>query len=300
MHYVLRGRIAKANPYQLDKTLTVEGAAAESKATGEIIANAFNEAKNLAENAQTVANTKVPLAGGRMTGLLRIPMLAMYPADGFTQTMRFLNESGRYKIEMNAASNNRFQLLQYDVDTQKYEYYRMPVVTPGLSENVGYKILTSKELISIKEGGTGANSVEQALENLGAVAKTGDTMVGELNMGGHKVSGVADPTEYSDAVNKEYADTIKETAEGKCSRKNCVISLTKGAEGWIENTQIVSVESVLADLTKCDVITSPVEDSREVYNDCIVRCTEQGDGTLTFKCDDVPETNLNVNVLVLI
>lgn len=35
MHYVLDGKIASAHPYQLDKTLSVEGAGAEAKATGD-------------------------------------------------------------------------------------------------------------------------------------------------------------------------------------------------------------------------------------------------------------------------
>lgn len=44
MHYVLGGKIAKAHPYQLDKTLTVDGAGAEAQATGK----AINEAKKTA------------------------------------------------------------------------------------------------------------------------------------------------------------------------------------------------------------------------------------------------------------
>ena len=46
MHYTLNGKIASAHPYQLDKTLTVEGAGAEAKATGERI----EEIKTLAES----------------------------------------------------------------------------------------------------------------------------------------------------------------------------------------------------------------------------------------------------------
>lgn len=37
MHYNMAGKIAIAHPYQLDPTLTVEGAGAEAKATGEAI-----------------------------------------------------------------------------------------------------------------------------------------------------------------------------------------------------------------------------------------------------------------------
>lgn len=49
MHYTLRGTIAKAHPYQLDKTLTVEGAGAEAKATGEAI-------KEVAKHAERIDN----------------------------------------------------------------------------------------------------------------------------------------------------------------------------------------------------------------------------------------------------
>lgn len=37
MKYTLRGKVARSHPYSLDKTLTVEGTAAESKSTGEAI-----------------------------------------------------------------------------------------------------------------------------------------------------------------------------------------------------------------------------------------------------------------------
>lgn len=39
------------------------------------------------------------------------------------------------------------------------------------------------------------------------VAKAGATMSGELNMGNHKITSVASPTQDGDVVNKEYLDT---------------------------------------------------------------------------------------------
>lgn len=46
MQFTLKGKIAKAHPYQLDKTLTVEGAGAEAEATGK----AINAVKKIAED----------------------------------------------------------------------------------------------------------------------------------------------------------------------------------------------------------------------------------------------------------
>ena len=40
------------------------------------------------------------------------------------------------------------------------------------------------------------------------VAKSGDTMSGILNMGGYKITGVANPTSNQDAATKHYVDTL--------------------------------------------------------------------------------------------
>lgn len=136
-------------------------------------------------------------------------------------------------------------------------------------------------------------------------------MTGNLNMGLKKVTNIAEPTAESDAVNKKYADTIaktastaaedakkaQETAEGKCVRRNMRVSLL--VSGWSGKYQQVTAPGVIEDAEKCDVLTSPIESSREMYTDCVVRCTEQGDGKLTFMCDDVPNENLTVSVTVL-
>lgn len=131
---------------------------------------------------------------------------------------------------------------------------------------------------------------------------SGGTMLGALNMNGHTISGVPDPSEASHAVNRKYADKIvgetQKIAESKCSASAKTVSLA--AEGWSDKNQTVTVTGVIADSDKCHVIVSPAEVSREAYNDAVVRCTAQGDGTLTFACDDIPETELTVCVLILV
>lgn len=136
-------------------------------------------------------------------------------------------------------------------------------------------------------------------------------MTGNLDMGAKKVTNVADPTAESDVVNKKYADVIsknasdaanaaknaQDTADQKCYRKNMRVSLL--VSGWSGKYQQVTAPGVLADAERCDVLASPIEASREMYTDCVVRCTEQADGKLTFMCDDVPSSDLTVSVTVL-
>ena len=53
MNYTLKGSISRTQPYQLDPTLTLEGAGAEAKATGEAINEVKVEVKN---HASSTAN----------------------------------------------------------------------------------------------------------------------------------------------------------------------------------------------------------------------------------------------------
>ena len=56
MNYVLTGDIARTHPYQLDKTLSIAGAGAEAKATGDAIAEAKKLTNTHAENAKNPHN----------------------------------------------------------------------------------------------------------------------------------------------------------------------------------------------------------------------------------------------------
>lgn len=65
MLYTLKGKVSKTQPYALDKTLEVEGAAADAKATGEAIEQAKQEATNHAnstENPHKVTKEQVGLS----------------------------------------------------------------------------------------------------------------------------------------------------------------------------------------------------------------------------------------------
>lgn len=51
--------------------------------------------------------------------------------------------------------------------TGSYEAYYLPECTPGLATPVPYNILTSKNAVTVEQGGTGAASADQARVNLG-------------------------------------------------------------------------------------------------------------------------------------
>lgn len=89
---------------------------------------------------------------------------------------------------------------------------------------------------------------------------------------------------------------VREYVDGKWTA--VTVSLT--AAGWSSNQQTVAVEYVTADAAATSVIVAPgpAAENYAAYNDNGVRCTAQGDGTLTFSCESVPSAALTVNVLV--
>lgn len=62
-------------------------------------------------------------------------------------------------------------------------------------------------------------------------------------------------------------------------------------------TQTISVPGVTATNT---VLVAPAPASLTAYGEAAVYCSAQADGTLTFICEDVPEVELTVNVIILV
>lgn len=73
-------------------------------------------------------------------------------------------------------------------------------------------------------------------------------------------------------------------------------SITLSIDGWSEKAQVVNVDGVTNGNA---IIVTPAPASRTAYNDSDVYCSAQADGMLTFKCDETPEVELVVNVLIL-
>lgn len=122
-----------------------------------------------------------------------------------------------------------------------------------------------------------------------ALPKSGGNMSGDINMAGHKVTGLAAPSENFDAASKEYVDTqirgVKTTA-----------SATLLASGWVDSHQTVAVAGVTADNI---VLVTPAPNSYVAYGEAVVYCSAQTEGHLTFACGEVPTDDLTANILIM-
>lgn len=73
-------------------------------------------------------------------------------------------------------------------------------------------------------------------------------------------------------------------------------TVTLSTSGWSANAQTASVADVTADSI---VVVAPAPVSRKAYIEADVYCSAQGNGTLTFNCENVPSAALTVNVQII-
>lgn len=78
--------------------------------------------------------------------------------------------------------------------------------------------------------------------------------------------------------------------------KHISSTVTLTSSGWLDNSQMVNVSGMTAIL---DVVIGPVPDSYENWVKFGVYCSAQGEGTLTFICKKIPDTELTANLLIL-
>lgn len=103
-------------------------------------------------------------------------------------------------------------------------------------------------------------------------------------------------TYAEEAKNGYIADgsvTAEKIADGAVS-DSFTVSLP--AAGWSENQQTITANGVTADNT---VVISPAPSSYDAYAESMIRCTDQGENSLTFMCKDVPADDITVNVTVI-
>lgn len=220
MNYTLTGKIARTQPHALDKTLTVEDAAAEAKATGEAIETARAEASehaNSTENPHNVTKSQVGLDAVDNTSDMDKPVSALQAeAIGLAEN----------------AANNAYALAE--------------------------------------EVRTLADTAQTTADEAKAAAETAQTTADEAKALAEEAKNITHTTLKTVTVQMFYVD-------------------------WEGNEQTVNVEGVTADNT---VIVSPAPDSFATYTENGVVCTAQGEGTLSFKCENVPD-DMTVNVVIL-
>lgn len=144
---------------------------------------------------------------------------------------------------------------------------------------------------------------------------SGGIMKGALNMAGHILKGIAEPTEDDHAASKKYADYIasheasnalkesqdyaKDYAEKYADSLTFYLTADLAADKWKGNrspyNQSVTVKGVTTDNA---VIVGPAENSRKVYMEAEVHCSAQSNDSLTFECEEKPSSAVTVNILV--
>lgn len=75
------------------------------------------------------------------------------------------------------------------------------------------------------------------------------------------------------------------------------ILVTLAADAWSTNTQTITVSGVLADESKQLIMPMPAMASQANYAAAGIACTAQGENTLTFQCQTVPTSDIQVYVV---
>ncbi len=96
------------------------------------------------------------------------------------------------------------------------------------------------------------------------------------------------------ALDARQGKTLKTLADSKIGMTTA--SVTLAVASWSSLKQTVSVSGVTSSST---VIVTAAPASYVNYSNCMVRCSAQGSGTLTFTAAETPTAALTVNVLIL-
>lgn len=79
-------------------------------------------------------------------------------------------------------------------------------------------------------------------------------------------------------------------------QQHTAVTITLPASGWADGQQTVNVAGVTATNT---VVVCAHPDDNEVYSESAILCKTQGSGTLSFKCESVPTSDVKANVIIL-
>ena len=89
------------------------------------------------------------------------------------------------------------------------------------------------------------------------------------------------------------SSVFKRIAQETKSKKTVI---TLASNKWSNESQTINVEGVTVNNL---IFVSPTTNSYTIYNDCEIICTEQGEGMLTFVCNETPSSNVDVNIIII-
>lgn len=129
----------------------------------------------------TVSGDYLPLTGGTTTGKVYLANgSGVYGTDTSWTSISFRGADEKIRCTLMLSDTNRFHVNQQETGASYAERYLLPTVATDLTGDVWYTILTSKNTVTIAQGGTGATDAATACTNLGAIKKSGDTITGSL------------------------------------------------------------------------------------------------------------------------
>lgn len=105
-----------------------------------------------------------------------------------------------------------------------------------------------------------------------------------------RISGIGDPVQDTDAVNKRSFDRSKPTVH--------TLVLSPGAWSDTDKTLPVPLRGVVADETAQLIQIAPAAASQQAYIDAGIRCTGQAANELTFTAETIPTASLTVYVVI--
>lgn len=189
---------------------------------------------------------------------------------------------------------------------------------PNMTELKTSKIITiipdttsAATIPTLNVNGLGAKNIKQRLSvntSLTAEASTPTWMIAKkpvpLMFDGTQwvtITGRPSATAIHGAVPIKNGGTEAESAAEAlvnlgAQAKHKTVTATLAAGGWTNNSQTIPVSNVTASNT---ILVGSNPDNNDAYNESKVICTAQGEGTLTFTCEDTPTVDLQVNIIIL-
>ena len=126
----------------------------------------------------TVSGDYLPLTGGTTTGKVYLANgSGVYGADGGWTFLGFYGTEGKSRGSLMLTNENCFHFNQKETGATYMERYKLPIVTTGLTGDVWYAILTSKNAVTVAQGGTGTNDPFKVGNNIYVKSLAGGTVI---------------------------------------------------------------------------------------------------------------------------